>query len=79
MANARTIRTARWMVAAFWFFTVVYLTLITALMITLHDALGVIFIAILACSWFFIRLPDAKPHFAVLRDARRIKESSGSK
>lgn len=63
------------MVAAFWLFTVIYLVLITALVISLHDALGVIIIAVLACSWFFIRLPDAKPHFAVLRDARRIKTS----
>lgn len=71
-----TVRKARRMVSIFWALTAVYLALIVALLVTLHDVLGVVFIAVLVCSWLLIRWPAAKPHFAVLRDARRKKGPS---
>ena len=74
MASAVAIRTARWMVAAFWAFTALYLVLSVALLMT-RGAFGLIFIAILAYSWFFQGWPDTKPHFAVLRDVRLKKAS----
>lgn len=66
------------MVSVFWVFTALYLVLSVALLVT-RGAFGLIFIAILAYSWFFQGWPDTKPHFAVLRCARRMKESPGSK
>lgn len=78
MTDPQPVRKARQRVAVFWLSTVIYLAVVTALLITLHDVLGVIFIAVMACSWFFLRWPQAKPHFAVLREARRKKELSSS-
>jgi hypothetical protein len=72
-ADTRAIRTARRRLAIFWVLTILYLVVIGALLITLHDVLGIVFIAVLVCSWFLVRWPAAKPHFAVLRDARRTK------
>lgn len=75
--NPKTVRTARRMVAVFWAFTALYLVLSVALLVT-RGAFGLIFIAILASSWFFQGWPDTKPHFTVLREARCEKESSSS-
>jgi hypothetical protein len=71
------LRRARRMVAVFWVFTVLYIALSVSLLV-IRGPLGLIFIAILAYSWFFQGWPDTKPHFAVLRDARRDQETSGA-
>jgi hypothetical protein len=77
-AETRAIRTARHRLAIFWVLTVIYLVIIGALLVTLHDVLGIAFIAVLVCSWFLVRWPSARPHFAVRREARlRKKPSSG--
>lgn len=76
--ESQPLRTARRKLAIFWVFTVVYLTVIVALLITLHDVLGIIFIVVLVWSWLLLRWPAAKPHFAVLREARLKKASSGT-
>ena len=65
------------MVTVFWVITALYVVLSAALLLT-RGAFGLIFIAILAWSWFFQGWPDTKPHFAVLREARLKKASSVS-
>jgi hypothetical protein len=62
------------MVVVFWAFSALYLILSAGLLIT-RGAFGLIFIAILAYSWFFQGWPDTKPHFAVLREAHLKKAS----
>jgi hypothetical protein len=75
MAGTRAIRTARRMVAVFWAFTALYLALSIALLVT-RGPFGLIFIALLAYSWFFQGWPDTKPHFKVLRNSRQHQETS---
>jgi hypothetical protein len=65
------------MVAVFWVFTALYVVLSVALLLT-QGVFGLIFIAILAYSWFFQGWPDTKPHFAVLREAHLKKATPSS-
>jgi hypothetical protein len=64
------LRRSRRMVAVFWVFTILYVVLSVALLVT-RGAFGLIYVAILAWSWFFQGWPDTKPHFKVLREARQ--------
>jgi hypothetical protein len=76
-ADSRTVRTARRLVAVFWVFTALYIILSVALLLT-QGVFSLIFIAILAYSWFFQGWPDTKPHFVVLREAHLKKASLSS-
>lgn len=78
MTDTGPVRTARRMVAIFWAFTVLYVALGVALIVT-RGAAGLIFVAILAFAWFFRGWPDTRPHFKVLREARRGTVQPGSK
>lgn len=69
MADPQAVKTARRMLAIFWVFTALYLGISVALIMT-RGWFGLIFIAILAYFWFFRGLPDTKPHFTVMREAR---------
>lgn len=78
MTDTKPVRTARRMVAIFWAFTVLYIALGIALIAT-RGATGLIFVAILVFAWLFRGLPDTRPHFKVLREARLGTGPSGSK
>lgn len=72
VAAQSELRRARRMVVVFWVFTVLYVLLSAALLVT-RGVSGLIFIAIMAWSWVFQGWPDTKPHFKVLREARQAR------
>ncbi|MET4143846.1 hypothetical protein [Arthrobacter sp. UYCo732] len=65
---------ARRMVAIFWIFTVLYVALIVAILVT-RGVFGLIFVVVLFWSWIFRGWPDTKPHFKVLREDREARRS----
>lgn len=69
------LRRARKMVAVFWVFTALYVALTVALLVT-RGVYGLIFIAIMAYSWFFQGWPDTKPYFKVLREDRAARHQT---
>lgn len=71
----RELSKARRMVAIFWAFTLIYPVLSVILLVT-RGASGLIFIAIMAWSWYSQGIRDTGPYFKLLRDERKARAAA---
>lgn len=71
----RELSKARRMVAIFWAFTVIYPVLSVILLVT-RGASGLIFIGIMAWSWYAQGIRDTGPYFKLLREEREARAAA---